>query len=254
MNSASNSTPASRDLAISVVPAWSLDEPGSSDAAIDGIDHVANPHARCPVALLLDTSGSMQGAPLAALQDALGQFFTEVEADELALLSIEVALFTVGGSVANPVKFGDSIEVSAKSPPTLRAEGQTPLGEAARKAIQAIRERQAVYRQNAIPAYRPWVVILSDGEANDPGWETAADELRTLAEKQKWNVFCVAIGDRANAAHLQRFGMVPVQQLAGLKFSALFQWLSDSLKIVSRSSAGASTRPLPSTSQWSFTP
>ena len=38
---------------------------------------VTNPAPRCPVILMLDTSGSMSGAPLRELQEGLTQFLRE---------------------------------------------------------------------------------------------------------------------------------------------------------------------------------
>jgi len=54
-----------------------------------------NPEQRCPCALLLDTSGSMQGQAINQLNDAL-QFFKEyLHADALAAKRVELAVVTV---------------------------------------------------------------------------------------------------------------------------------------------------------------
>ena len=42
---------------------------------------VTNPAPRCPVILLLDTSGSMSGEPLRELQSGLDQFLKETSDD-----------------------------------------------------------------------------------------------------------------------------------------------------------------------------
>ena len=233
---------------------WRLDEPPSTALTVDEIDHVNNPHPRCPVAVLLDTSGSMQGAPIVELQRGLLQFMKELSADELAALRIELALYTVGGTVGQPMSFGMPLDATEAQRLLLAAGGETPLGVAVRRAVEDVRQRQKIYRQSAISAFRPWVVMMSDGEPNDAGWESAAAELRALATNQKWNVFCVAIGDHANVSKLQQFSPSAVQRLAGLKFAELFRWLSDSLKTVSRSSTSDKTQALPSTRDWSFTP
>jgi uncharacterized protein YegL len=49
-----------------------------------GAEFAENPEPRCPCILLLDTSGSMKGEPMAQLNDAL------------ALKRVEVALITFG--------------------------------------------------------------------------------------------------------------------------------------------------------------
>lgn len=47
-------------------------------------DLLDNPSARCPVALVLDTSGSMFGAPIDELNVGIQLFIEEVKRDDLA--------------------------------------------------------------------------------------------------------------------------------------------------------------------------
>lgn len=42
---------------------------------------LTNPAPRCPCMVLLDTSGSMQGRPIAELGDGVGQFIAELQGD-----------------------------------------------------------------------------------------------------------------------------------------------------------------------------
>ena len=58
-----------------------------------------NREPRCPVILLLDTSGSMDGSPISALNQGIRLFKEEVEDDDTASLRVEVAIITFGGSV-----------------------------------------------------------------------------------------------------------------------------------------------------------
>lgn len=206
----------------------------------DGIDHFNNPHPRCPVALLLDTSISLSGPPIAELQSGVQAFFAALSADELATLRVDLTCFTFGGYVQQVVPFGATVEGLAARPPQLTANGGTPLGEAVRTAVGAIEARRKVYRDCALAAYRPWVIILSDGEPNDLGWEGAADQLRQFAQNG-WNVVAVGIGDRANLEVLQRFAVHPVRRLSAMHFREFFTWLSDSLKVNSRSHTTATT-------------
>ena len=65
---------------------------------------VTNPAPRCPVILLLDTSGSMSGEPLRELQSGLDQFLKETSDDETASMSVELEIITFGGDaeIASP--------------------------------------------------------------------------------------------------------------------------------------------------------
>lgn len=215
--------------------------PATTIQTEDGIDHFNNPHPRCPVALLLDTSSSMRGQAIEELQAGLEAFFTTLAKDELASLRTDLTCYTFGGVVEEVVPFGATIEGLASRPPRLTANGGTPLGEAVRTAIGAINARRQVYRDCALAAYRPWVVIMSDGQPNDPGWESAADQLHRLAEAG-WNVLCIGLGgDQAQLAILQRFAVHEAKHLSQTNIEAFFVWLSDSLKINSRSHTTANT-------------
>jgi hypothetical protein len=57
-----------------------------------------NPEPRCPVVLVLDTSGSMNGAPILELNEGLRAFGTALRADRLASLRW-VAVVAFGGKV-----------------------------------------------------------------------------------------------------------------------------------------------------------
>ena len=59
-------------------------------------EFVENPEPRCPVILLCDTSGSMSGEPINALNTGLAAFQKDVYKDEIASLRVEVALVTFG--------------------------------------------------------------------------------------------------------------------------------------------------------------
>ena len=52
----------------------------------DAVEFAENPEPRCPCILLLDTSGSMKGEPLDALNEGLRTF--QQELDRLSLIHI----------------------------------------------------------------------------------------------------------------------------------------------------------------------
>src|SRR5258708_772349 len=86
-----------------------------------------NPEPRVPCVLLLDTSGSMEGRPIEALNAGLVSYKDSLAKDELAARRVEAAVVTFGGGVEVVHDFSTSENFY---PPTLRAGGNTPMGQA----------------------------------------------------------------------------------------------------------------------------
>ena len=105
---------------------------------------VTNPAPRCPVILMLDTSGSMAGTPLRELKDGLNQFLRETSDDETASMSVELEVITFGGNAGIAAPFAP-VNVVNDNPPVLDANGSTPLGEALRLADSELKARRRLH-------------------------------------------------------------------------------------------------------------
>lgn len=189
-----------------------------------------NPEPRCPCVLLLDTSGSMNGRPIEALNAGLLQYRDELAADSLASKRVEVAVVTFGGQVRTLHDFSTA---DAFFPTALMAEGNTPMGEAIVRATDMLSERKSLYRQNGILFYRPWIFLITDGGPTD-AWQSAAERVRQGEASKSFSFFAVGV-EGANLDVLKQISVREPLKLDGLRFRDLFQWLSNSQKAVSRS-------------------
>jgi uncharacterized protein YegL len=189
-----------------------------------------NPEPRCPCVLLLDTSGSMNGRPIEALNAGLIQYRDELAADSLASKRVEVAVVTFGGQVQTLHDFSTA---EAFFPNTLVAEGNTPMGEAIVRATDMLAARKSLYRQNGILFYRPWIFLITDGGPTD-SWQAAAERVRQGEAAKAFSFFAVGV-EGANLDVLKQISVREPLKLDGLRFRDLFQWLSNSQKAVSRS-------------------
>ena len=68
-------------------------------------EFIENKEKRCPVIFVLDTSGSMQGEPISALNEGIKTFKQDVLRDTQAMLSVEVSLITFGDGVKQIQEF-----------------------------------------------------------------------------------------------------------------------------------------------------
>jgi uncharacterized protein YegL len=196
-------------------------------------EFVDNQENRCPVILVLDTSGSMQGAPIAALNEGIKAFKQDVLRDTQAMLSVEVSLITFGQGVQ---QVQDFVTIEHFDPPQLKADGLTPMGEALSLALDVLEKRKLVYKNHGIPYYRPWVFLITDGAPTD-SWQAAAQDLREAEVKNRLLFFSVAV-QGADMNTLKQISMRPPVLLNSLDFRDLFMWLSSSMKRVSSGKIG----------------
>lgn len=202
---------------------------GDPDLPNIGID---NPEDRCAVVLVLDTSASMSGPRIDALNEGLRHFREELSHDALAMRRVEVAVVTFG-----PVQVqSDFVSAEDFWPPALEASGMTPMGEAVLQAIDLLSTRKAIYRRSGLNYYRPWIFLITDGAPTDS--ITAARQRIQDGEARKEFMFFAVGVEGADMPKLAELSVRDPLMLKGLAFRQLFQWLSSSLGAVSRSQLG----------------
>lgn len=155
-----------------------------------------------PVVLLLDTSSSMNAggeqSKIAELDSAVRDMIKDFAHEEQLETEIQVSVITFGyDGVKLALPYTNASKVEMKK---LEAQGNTPMGTALRMAKEMIEDKETTPSR----AYRPLVILCSDGAPNDD-WEAPMDNFIKDGRSSKCDRMAMAIGSDANEAVLKRF-------------------------------------------------
>lgn len=207
-------------------------------------DFANNPESRCPCMLLLDTSRSMSGQPIRELNEGIEIFKKELFQDTLAVKRVEIAIITFG-----PVSLESDFQtIDNFYPKQLKASGDTPFGAAISMGIDLVNKRKQVYKEAGVGYYKPWIILITDGESTD-NWNRAAEMIKEGEGNNRFAFFAIGV-QGANFDILRKLSKREPIALKGLMFREFFIWLSGSLKSVSSKNPGESNKLLPP-SGWS---
>lgn len=170
-----------------------------------------------PVLLLLDVSGSMNeivSAPLAQtgpLWESKDKGTSRIQVLNQAVVEMLASFAREEGLehefLVSVITFGDQVTVhlaptkaSHVSWQPLLAAGQTPLGEALNLAKRLLEDKERTPPR----AYRPVVVLVSDGKPTDR-WEASLESFAGTGRSAKCDRVAVAIGAGADEQMLKKF-------------------------------------------------
>ncbi len=179
---------------------------------------------RLPVYLLIDTSGSMFGEPIQAVENGLKVLVSTLRSDPYALETAYLSVITFDNSARQTVPL---TELAQFQEPRLTATGCTALGE----ALSLLSERvdQEVTKTTPMKKgdWKPLVFIMTDGEPTD--------DLRKGIEDMKKRKFgmvvACAAGPNANTDTLKKITecVVQLDTADSATIKAFFKWVSASV-------------------------
>ena len=234
-------------------------------------DLVNNPTPRLPVVLCLDTSFSMGAVEddgtlkktgetifrdgqkwelvtggtsrIQKLQEGIQLFYEAIREDEVAQFSAEICIVTFNSTVKCIVDFA-TVDRQQQIP-EFQPDGETHMGEGVNLALDLLEKRKQEYKDKGVDYYQPWLVLMTDDEANGDSNELSRAINRTteLINNKKLTIFPIGIGPDAGMSTLAKFSPKrrPLR-LNGLKFDKFFAWLSDSVSRTSQSMPGENVK------------
>lgn len=192
-----------------------------------------------PVYLLLDTSGSMDGASIQSVNQGVELFQQEIANDPFARDAVRVGVITFSSDAQIVTK--GLIPIADFRPPDLVASGVTRLDLAFHKLKESM-ERDVVkavkYGQKG--DWKPVVFILTDGvPTNDQGdptdtlWRPAREAVinRPKGQIKPSTIVAVGCGPNVEDTTLKAISTGTAIKMGAdeASFIALFQWLTQSI-------------------------
>jgi len=150
-----------------------------------------------PVIILADISGSMAAeGKIDALNQSVREMLSTFASTDDLRAEIHVAIVTFGGvaHLHTPLQPASAVDWR-----DMMADGGTPMGQAMTLAADLIDDKDKIPGR----AYRPTVVLISDGQPTD-SWQSGLDRM-TKGRAQKADRLALAIGGDADTDMLRRF-------------------------------------------------
>lgn len=206
----------------------------------DKIAAISQGHLAC--ALLLDTSGSMAGAPIQKLNEGLRLFKENVSKDPMARDRVDVALVTFDSSVQ---VLQDFVPVTKMDTPMLTPGGRTMMAEGVLKALELVQTRTSLYQAMGTPYHNPWIFMITDG-ASMSEEEAMQNAVARVTEAEngrngKLTFWAIGVGDY-DSTELYRLTDMVVE-LDNVDFCTIFDWLSTSMTQIANSRVGTVVEP-----------
>lgn len=174
------------------------------------------------------------------LNEGLQVFYNEIYQDDTSSQRIEVAL----------IAFNDTVQVVQEpalvenfTMPTLTSGGETAMADAMFEAIDLVERRKRWYKSTGQPYYRPWIILMTDGEPNgDQNMASLIAQIKKDTANKKYVFLPIGVSG-ANMEILRSMegegsGRIPAMPLKGAKFSNFFKWLSGSFDVVINAQEG----------------
>ena len=199
---------------------------------------------RLPVYLLVDTSGSMKGEPIVAVNNGLGVLVGSLRQDPHALESVHLSLITFDRDVKVlvPLTPVDSIHLPEIHTPD---SGPTHLGEALELLRQQFANEVIQTTDQQKGDWAPFLIVMTDGRPSD--LQKFAEEVPKVRGLGFASIIGCAAGPRASEDDLKGLcdHVVTLDTMDQNGFASLFRWVSTAVAGGNKSMGAATSITLP---------
>ena len=179
---------------------------------------------RLPVYLVLDTSGSMMGEPIAAVETGVQTLVSALRQDPYALETAYLSVITFDSNAKQLVPL---TELTAFQMPSIKATGTTALGDALTLLANKIDSEVTKTTTEVKGDWKPLVFIMTDGGPTD-NWQKGLVEFK---KRKTGIVVACAAGQGADTNVLKQITecVVQLDTTDSSTIKAFFKWVSASV-------------------------
>jgi len=203
--------------------------------------------AHIALALVLDVSGSMEGPPIDSLNVAVNGMISQMKDDPRLRSIVDLAIF-VFGTQGRQIIYQGFRAIADCEPVYLEANDvNTYVVDALERAVEISKNRCRAY-DKAGGSYKPWIVMITDGELHDSqsAINNIGETMKQREQQGKLQFFALGVGNYKRE-QLEMFTNNPSHVIDAkvANFSEFFSWVGRSLKVVSTKEIGDSVALTP---------
>lgn len=189
---------------------------------------------KLPVYLLIDTSGSMEGEPIQAVNVGLQALIAYLRQDPYALDSVNISIITFDQEVKNILPLTELSLIQLPEINTPRS-GPTHLGEALKMVCEKVDEEVNRSTQEQKGDWMPLLFVMTDGKPSDT---QTFNKWAPIVRNNKFaNIIACAAGPKADESILKKITdtVVSLDTTDLHTFGKFFEWVSNSISVGNRS-------------------
>jgi uncharacterized protein YegL len=199
---------------------------------------------RLPVYFLLDTSGSMNGEPIQALNNALSSMINTLRADAQALDSLWLSIITFDREVKEVVPLTE-LALFQLPEITCPQSGPTHTG----KALEVLHQKVQTEILKGTPTqkgdWKPLLFLFTDGKPND--LQLYREMLPKIKALNFGAIICCAAGALSDDSLLKELtnDVVHLDSADSSTLKQFFKWVSETIEQGSKSQGTGENAGLP---------
>lgn len=199
---------------------------------------------RLPVYFLLDTSGSMYGEPIQALNNAMSSMINTLRSDAQALDSLWISIITFDREVKEIVPL---TELAAFQLPEIHCpqSGPTFTGLALERLYEKVQKEIRKGTSEQKGDWKPLLFLFTDGKPNDI--QLYREMIPKIKSSNFGAIVCCAAGKLADDTLLKELttDVVHLDNADSATLKQFFKWVSETIEQGSKSQGTGETVALP---------